>query len=605
MEAGSTYSVPKLTLFDPANRPIKIITIGAGVSGILMAYRIQKHMQNVELKIYERNADIGGTWLLNRYPGCACDIPSHAYTYSFALNADWPSFFSPAKDIWTYLDRVCNTWELRRYMTFSTEVVSCHWQEEKSKWIVNMRTLASDGTSTDFSDECDVLLHATGVLDKFKWPRIEGLDTFKGKLVHTARWPEEYQAEAWKGDKVVVIGSGASSIQTVPNMQPHVKQLSIFMRTPVWFVEIAGNDGKNIAYTSDQRNEFQSDPASLVAHAKSLEDQVNSGWSMMIKGSADQLAAKEYFRKRTAEIVKDPNIADRITPKFSVGCRRITPGDPYLNAIQQPNVKVVFEEAVSITESSVVGKDGTEVTDVNTIVCATGFDTSFRPAFPIVGRNRVDLREKWAKRPEGYLGLTAPDIPNFFTLIGPSWPIGNGSVMGPLEAVGDYIIKFLKKMQREMVSSFAVRQDITDAFNEHVQEYMKDTVWSDSCRSWYKDHESGRVNAVWPGSSLHYIEAIEEVRYEDFVLQYAGSGKTGFSPWQYLGKGFTQSALDANADKSPYLAVNRIDEAWLSSRRIESDGREPETVDIEQSHEWADSRKGSHVEQVEQVALTA
>jgi cation diffusion facilitator CzcD-associated flavoprotein CzcO len=207
------------------------------------------------------------------------------------------------------------------------------------------------------------------------------------------------------------------------------------MRTPVWFVEIAGNDGKNIAYTTNQKRDFQNNPASLVAHAKSLEDQVNSGWSMMIKGSADQLAAQAHFRKRTAEIVKDPEIADRITPKFSVGCRRITPGDPYLNAIQQPNVKVVFEEAVRITESSVDGKDGTEVTDVDTIVCATGFDTSFRPAFPIVGRNGVDLREKWAKWPEGYLGLAAPDIPNFFTLIGPSWPIGNVSTPSDTQTI--------------------------------------------------------------------------------------------------------------------------------------------------------------------------
>lgn len=604
-EISSPYTVPKLTLFDPANRHLKIITIGAGVSGILMAYKIQKHMPNVELKIYERNADIGGTWLLNRYPGCACDIPSHAYTYSFALNPNWPSFFSPAKDIWTYLDRVCKTWNLRKFMTFSTEVVNCHWQEETSKWIVNMRTVASDGTSADFSDECDVLLHATGVLDKFKWPKIEGLDTFKGKLVHTARWPETYQAEAWNDEKVVIIGSGASSIQTVPKMQPHVKDLSIFMRTPVWFVEIAGNDGKNIAYTANQKSEFQSDPASLVAHAKSLEDQVNSGWSMMIKGSADQLAAQDHFRKRTAQIVKDPEIANRITPKFSVGCRRITPGDPYLNAIQQPNVKVVFEEAVRIMNASVFGKEGTEVNDVDTIVCATGFDTSFRPAFSIVGRDGVDLRHKWVKRPEGYLGSTAPDMPNFFTLIGPSWPIGNGSVMGPLEAVGDYIIKFLQKMQREMISSFEVRQDITDAFNQHVQEYMKDTVWSDSCRSWYKDHESGRVNAVWPGSSLHYIEAIEEVRYEDFVLKYEGEGKGGFNPWQYLGNGFTQATLDAKADKSPYLAVDRIDEAWLGSRNIESDVKEAEKVDVEKPRDCVEGRKGSQVGQVEEVLLTA
>jgi len=177
-------------------------------------------------------------------------------------------------------------------------------------------------------------------------------------------------------------------------------------------------------------------------------------------------------------------------------------------------------------------------------------------------------------------------MPNFFTFIGPSWPIGNGSVMGPLEAVADYVIRFLSKMQRELISSFEVRQDITDAFNAHVQEYMKDTVWSDSCRSWYKDHESGRVNAIWPGGSLHYIEAIQEVRYEDFDLKYVEQGSKGWNPWRHLGNGFTMATLDKEADKSPYLAVERIDKEWL--RSLDMDGRagKAESVDIETTRKW-------------------
>jgi hypothetical protein len=161
-------------------------------------------------------------------------------------------------------------------------------------------------------------------------------------------------------------------------------------------------------------------------------------------------------------------------------------------------------------------------------------------------------------------------MPNFFTFIGPSWPIGNGSVMGPLEAVADYVVRFLNKMQRELVSSFEVRQDITDAFNAHVQEYMKDTVWSDPCRSWYKDNESGRVNALWPGASLHYIETIREARYEDFDLRYVGQGQKGWNPWQYLGKGFTTAFIDDKSDKSPYLSVEKIDKDWLQSRHMNS-----------------------------------
>jgi len=175
----------------------------------------------------------------------ACDIPSHAYTYAFALNPDWPSFFSPSENIWSYLDRVANTFQLRQYMRFRSEITRCEWQEASSTWKIWIGTTSAEGEVTESTDECDVLLHATGVLNNFKWPEIKGLEKFGGKMIHTARWPEKYQKEEWKGERVAVIGSGASSIQTVPTMQPFVGHLDIFVRTPVWFVEIAGNQGKN------------------------------------------------------------------------------------------------------------------------------------------------------------------------------------------------------------------------------------------------------------------------------------------------------------------------------------------------------------------------
>lgn len=228
-----------------------------------------------------------------------------------------------------------------------------------------------------------------------------------------------------------------------------------------------------------------------------------------------------------------------------------------MEAIQQPNVNVHFEEVVEITEKTIIGSKGTEK-EIDTIICATGFDTSFRPNFPIIGRNGVNLAQKWDPAPEGYLGLGVPDMPNFFTFIGPSWPIGNGSVMGPLETVGDYVVQFLTKVQNEMIRTFEPKQDVTDMFNEHVQVFMQDTVWMDDCRSWYKDPKTNRVNAIWPGASLHYIEAIKAPRYEDFKLEY-----THKNIWTYLGRGFTQTSLLEDGDKSPYLKVDRIDESWL------------------------------------------
>lgn len=317
------------------------------------------------------------------------------------------------------MTKVVETFGLRKFMQFNSEITRAEWQESDATWKIWISQTDINGTVTEKIDECDVLLHATGVLNKFKWPAIKGLEKFKGKMIHTARWPEDYQAEAWKGERVGVIGSGASSIQTVPTMQPHVNSMDIFIRTPVWFVEMAGNNGANHPYTEEQQKEFREKPEKLLEHARDLESKINSAFDMFVKGSEIQEEAKKYFADRTKGMIKDKKLGEKITPSWSLGCRRITPGDPYIMAIQEPNVTCHFTEVVEITENGLVGRDG-ESCQVDTIVCATGFDTSFKPNFPIVGRNGVVLSEKWAKTPEAYLGLAVPDMPNFFTFVSPS-----------------------------------------------------------------------------------------------------------------------------------------------------------------------------------------
>jgi len=357
----------------------------------------------------------------NRYPGAACDIPSHAYTYQFALNPDWPRFFSYSPDIWKYLDKVCETFDLRKYMTFNTEVAGCHWDEGKGEWKVKLREMRNGEVVREYGDTCHLLLHGAGLLNNWKWPDIPGLqDKFKGKVVHTARWPEGYQKEEWKNDRVAVIGSGASSIQTVPNMQPHAKHIDVFVRTAVWFVQIANNFGQNKEYDEQERDTFRHDPKALVAHAKDIEDQVNGLWGAFYSDTEAQKEGQKLFRERMAEFIKDERLLKGFTPNFGLGCRRVTPGDPYMKAIQEPNVDVHFTPVVSCTEDGVVGEDGTE-RKVDTIVCATGFDVSYRPRFPLVGKDGIDLREKWKVCPESYLGLAIPDFPNFLTFIGPTW----------------------------------------------------------------------------------------------------------------------------------------------------------------------------------------
>lgn len=547
---------------DPNNRKMRVLTIGAGVTGILMAYRIQKDCGNIEHVIYEKNSDIGGTWLENRYPGCACDIPSHAYTYQFALNPDWPRFFSYSPDIWKYLDKVCEVFGLRKYMNFNTEVIGCYWNESKGQWNVKLRETKPGQQPREFEDYCDMLLHGTGILNNFKWPDIPGLkDKFKGRVMHTARWPSEYQKEQWKNDRVAIIGSGASSIQTVPTMQPHTKHMDIFVRTGVWFVQIANNFGQNKEYDQKERDEFRHNPKALVAHAKDIEDQVNGLWGTFYDGSEAQKMGQEIFRNRMAEFIKDQRLLDGFTPKFGLGCRRVTPGDPYMLAIQEPNVDVHFTHVASCSEDGVVGGDGVE-RKVDTIVCATGFDVSYRPRFPIVGRDGIDLKEKWKICPESYLGLAIPDFPNFMTFVGPTWPVENGSVVGPLHTVSDYAIHMIKKMQNENIHSWVPKQDVTDMFNDHVQEWIKHTVWKDDCRSWYKNNETGRVNAVWPGSSMHYQQVIEQPRYEDFQIKYHNK-----NIWAHLGMGWTieNRLTAAKADCSPYLNLRNLEPKWYAA----------------------------------------
>jgi len=558
---GSTgYEIPDIVYDDPSSRKLKVLTIGAGLSGIQLAYHIQKDCENVEHVIYEKNSDVGGTWYENRYPGCACDIPSHAYTLNFALNPDWPRFFSYAPDIHKYLRKVVDVFDLRKYMTFDTEVVRSEWQDNKGKWKVSLRQKSPSGKTKEWDEECDLLLYATGILNNFKWPKIKGIEKFKGRKIHTAIWPEDYQEKEWANDRVAVIGSGASSIQTVPKMQPHVKHLDIFVRTGVWFVQIANNFGQNKEYSQEERDEFRRDPKKLVAHAKDIEDQVNGLWGAFYSGSEGQNAAQQLFRERMKEFIKDERLLQGFTPKFEVGCRRITPGDPYMLAIQNENVDVHFTGVEEITEDGVIGVDGQE-RKADTIICATGFDVTYKPRFPVIGKNGVDLYKKWEKAPESYLGLACPDMPNFLMFIGPTWPVENGSVTGPLLSVTEYALQVIKKMQRDHIKSWVPKQDVTDRFNEHAQEWIKHTVWKSECRSWYRNNETGRVNAVWPGSSNMYAEVIATPRYEDFDIEYQHK-----NPWAHLGMGYAVcNKRYPEADISPYLQVENIDPKWLKA----------------------------------------
>ncbi|KAH7042232.1 hypothetical protein B0J12DRAFT_712700 [Macrophomina phaseolina] len=556
------YHIPFVPIGDPANRKLKVITVGAGLAGIMLAYNIEKHCPHVEHIIYEKNPTVGGTWYQNRYPNAACDSPTCTYQLNFAVAPDWESFYSGSDYLRDYLDRVMKKLDLAKYMTFNSRVVEARFDEKKGTWEVKIQQTASDGTKKIFSDECDLLLGAVGILDRWEYPDIPGLKLFKGRVIHTADRPkwDEYTKDKWANDEIVVIGSGASAYQVVPGMQPHAKKVHSFLRTPAWFFTLPTEFGgesrpQGYKYTEEEKEMFSKDHNAMIRHSKANESMLMMLHHVMVKHNPAYYKARETLTQRTREWIKDDELFKKLIPTWSPGCRRVTPGDPFMVAIQEPNVDVHVTGVSRVDENGVYDDNG-NYTACDTIVCATGFDVSYRPPFPLIGLEDYDLREAWSTVPAGYMGLMAAKIPNYLMYLGPNCPVENGSITGLMEGIVSYTLKVIKKMQHDNIRYFVPRQDATDEFNEHTQSWFKGTVWEENCNAWYKNRKTGRVDAIWPGSALHFRKAIEDPRWEDMEIKYHSRNR-----YQYFGYGYAPVDLsnDPDADRTPYLQVENLD----------------------------------------------
>ncbi|EWG54448.1 hypothetical protein FVEG_17322 [Fusarium verticillioides 7600] len=556
------YHIPFAPIGDPGNRRLKVITIGAGLAGVMLAYNIEKHCPNVEHVIYEKNPTVGGTWYQNRYPNAACDSPTCTYQFNFAVDPEWEKFLSGSEYLRDYVAKVVKKLDLEKYMIFNSRVIEARFDDKKGTWDVKIEQTASDGSQKTFTDDCDLLLGAVGILDRWGYPKIPGLESFKGRVVHSAdraKW-EEYTQDKWASDEIVVIGSGASAYQVVPGMQPHAKKVHSFLRTPAWFFASSPEFGgdprpQDYTYTEEEKALFRKDHGAMLKHAKANESVLMMLQHMMVKYDPAYHQARKTLTERTRKWIKDDELFDKIIPSWSPGCRRITPGDPFMVAIQEPNVDVHFTGIARVDQNGVFGDDGT-YTACDTIVCATGFDVSYRPPFPLIGLDNYDLRKEWHTVPEGYMSLMAPRIPNYMMYLGPNCPVENGSITGLLEAIVSYTVKVIKKMQRDNIKYFVPRQDVTDEFNDHAQSWFKGTVWEEDCNAWYKNRKTGRVDAIWPGSALHFRDAIQDPRWEDMEIKYHARNR-----FQYLGYGFAPIDLSTSpdADRSPYLKLENLD----------------------------------------------
>ncbi|KAH7214445.1 hypothetical protein DER44DRAFT_819318 [Fusarium oxysporum] len=488
-------------------KQIRCTIIGAGVSGILMAYKLKRHLNDyVTFQIFEKSPDLGGTWFENKYPGCACDVPSHCYQYSFAPNPSWSKFYASSDEIQGYLKGVAKHFDLERYISFNTKVVSARWSERDSTWTVQLE----DGSLVT----SEIMVNAGGILNHPQIPNIEGLSDFTGPLLHTASWDHSIDL---RGKRVGVIGAGASSIQLVPSIQPLVQDMKVFIRTPSWIappVALPDPNATNYTYSTEEKAIFEANKDMYLDTRKGLEDQFNGMFRIFLKSSPEQKRTRAMFESRMKQLIPDKDLQNKLIPPFEAGCRRINPGEGFLTALQKPNVEPVFDSIKRVTQGGIVA--GSKEYPVDVLVAATGFNTTFRPRFPIIGRNGVNLQDAWQEHPESYLGLGVAGFPNYLIFLGPNTPISNGSLMGSVEATADHFIRLLHKMIRQRVKSFEVRIDAQNDFNTHTQKVMQDMVWTGTCRSWYKQGTNGKVTGLWPGSSLHYIQVLAEDRWEDY-----------------------------------------------------------------------------------------
>jgi cation diffusion facilitator CzcD-associated flavoprotein CzcO len=492
-------------------RKLRVACVGAGASGLCLAYKMEKMMVpgSFELTLFEKNPQFGGTWYENTYPGVACDIPSHLYTFSFDPNPEWSHYFAYGPEIQKYFENFADRHGARKYMKLMTKVVECRWDDDDSVWHL---TLQDQTTGKQWQDWAHCFVNGTGILNSWKWPEIDGLHNFKGPLMHSASWNHDVD---FTGKTVGVIGTGSTSIQIVPQLQMVAKEVQVYMRSPTWISPPFGagalttdfakgpdvDPGKRqYAFTDGDKKKFRSDPSYHLDFRKRIEAEVNGLFGMYRQGSDLSNIFRDLITKEMNKRMGPGHneLKSFIIPKWSPGCRRISPGDGYLEALVQPNVKTIFSGIQKITPEGIVTADGAEH-KMDILVCATGFAVAFKPAFKVINGAGKSINEDWADGPNLYFGVSAPRFPNYYTIVGPGATWSNGTLLPSIETTVEYAVKMMKKIQHEGIKSMDVKQEALDDIYAHFDEFHKDTVWQEECRSWFKDGKVKNRIYLWTG----------------------------------------------------------------------------------------------------------
>ncbi|MFI4979061.1 MAG: flavin-containing monooxygenase [Nevskiales bacterium] len=496
-------------------RSPSIAIIGGGFAGLAMGYYL-KQAGIDSFTVYEKAQDLGGVWRENTYPGAACDVPSHLYSFSFERHYPWSCRYGKQSEILDYTRHVAKKYELRAHFRFGKEVTGAEYDAQRGLWRVGF----TDGETV----EADILVSGVGQLHRPAYPDLPGLQHFTGTAFHSARWDHSYD---FRGKTIAVIGTGASAVQFVPELAKRVQQLHLFQRSPGWCIpkfDRAFNAFErwllnNVpgVYDLDRGRIFW-----LIEFLAS--SMISRGLLSRLADGTLKLLSKVLMRVQ----VKDPALRRKLTPDFPVGCKRTLLSNDWLRALSRPNVEVVTDAIAEITADSIRTTDGV-VRKVDAIVYGTGFAASqFLAPMDLRGSQGQSLRELWRDGAEAYLGVGVAGFPNFFMLYGPNTNLGAGSIIYMLEAQASYIAQCARLLQAQGLRSMEVRGEVQRGYNEELQQRNRGTTYESGCHSWYIGPD-GRNTNNWVGYMSEYGRRLRAPNIGDYVLEPAPAPTQAFA----------------------------------------------------------------------------
>jgi cation diffusion facilitator CzcD-associated flavoprotein CzcO len=483
-----------------SSEPYRVVILGAGVSGLCMGTSLLK-AGIPSFVIIEKAAGIGGTWWDNTYPGAECDVRSHLYSYSFEPNPGWTQAYAPQREIQEYLVRCAATFNLLPRIKFNTALTAARFDAQRGLWLLQLDN--GEQLTAHF------FVCSAGPLSEPRYPDIPGMDTYKGRLFHSARWDHDYQFE---DKRVAVIGTAASAVQLIPRIAPLVAKLYIYQRSPNWIIprinhtyapwekalfriKFVARTHRFLLYVFHELNRLSFNPGSLMAKT-----------------------ARKLAEMHLRHQVPDRRLREALRPDYPFGCKRVLLSNDYYPALMRSNVELIDTPIERIDQAGIMTGDG-QRREVDAIVCATGFDIKHvLSSIKIEGSNGCLLSQAWTHEPEAYYGVTVANFPNLFILLGPNTGQGHTSAILFIEAQVSYTVQCIQELIKRQKTSLEVKPGAMNQYNEELQKTLATSVWAAGCRSWYKA-ESGKIIGIYPGFSFQYIRQLRRPRFEDYIFR--------------------------------------------------------------------------------------